>query len=186
MIPNEITAGDSVSWYDDAFKDNIGNDIAPGDWTLKYALRGKVTIDITASVVDGQWKSTLAPTDTVDLTSATILYWQAYATKGSDKVTLGSGQISVKPSLVDVASSSYDGRSQAKKDLDAVQAAIRAVISGGAVQRYVIGNREVQKMQLADLYQIEARLKYEVASEKRAESIAKGLGDPRTLAIKFK
>jgi hypothetical protein len=187
MIPNEITASDQVSWYDEPFKDNIGQEISPPNWTLKYALRGAVTVDKTATVVDGMWKTTLSAADTADITTEKTIYWQAYAVDGDDnKVTLGSGQIKVIPSYVDIASSSFDGRTQAQKDLDAVQSAIRAMISGGAVAEYTIGNRSVKKMALSDLYIMEKRLKYDVAQEKRSETIKKGLGDPRNLYVRFK
>lgn len=186
MIPNEIVAGDSVSWFDEAFKDNIGNDIDPSAWTLKYAIRGAVTVTKTASVVDGKWKTTLAPADTSEIASSTILYWQAYAEKDTDRVTLATGQITVKPSLVSVEDPEFDGRSQIKKDLDAVQAAIRAMISGGAVKSYTIGTRQIEKMSLSDLFALESRLKADYAQETKADKIAKGLGNPRNLYIRFK
>ena len=186
MIPNEITAGDSVSWYDEAFQDNIGQDIDPASWTLKYAIRGPSTINKTATVVDGKWKTTLATTDTSSIVAKTIVYWQAYAEKASERVTLGSGQLVINPNIYAGSGSSFDGRSQAQKDLDAVQAAIRALISGGAVAEYTIGNRSVTKMALTDLYAMEKKLKYEVAQENRAETIRKGLGDPRNLYVRFK
>ena len=186
MIPNEIVAGDTIQWLDEPFKDRLGNSIAPPDWTLKYAIRGAVTVDLTAVEDSGKWKSALQPADTADLTSKTVLYWQSYATKGSDKITLADGQITVNPNLFDVSSSTFDGRSQAKKDLDAVQTAIRAKISGGAVAEYTIGNRSVRSIPLPELLAYESKLKGQVASENAAESMAKGLGNPNRVFVRFK
>jgi hypothetical protein len=186
MIPNEVVAGDTVQWLDASFKDSLGNAIAPPDWTLKYAIRGAVSIDLTAVEDSGKWKTTLQPTDTADITATTILYWQSFATKGSDKITLAQGQVTVNPNLLDVSSSEFDGRSQAKKDLDAVQTAIRAKISGGAIAEYTIGNRSVRSIPIAELVEHESRLKGIVARENAAESMAKGLGNPNRVFVRFK
>jgi hypothetical protein len=78
----------------------------------------------------------------------------------------------------------FDGRSQAQQDLDAVQAAIRALISGGAKQ-YTIGSRSFTKVDLSDLMERESRLKAEVKREQMAELINNGLGNPHNLFVRF-
>ena len=79
----------------------------------------------------------------------------------------------------------FDGRSQAQKDLEAVQAAIRTIISGGAVAEYRIGTRSLKKYELSELLTLESRLKAEVVREKKAEMIANGLGNPSSLFVRF-
>jgi uncharacterized small protein (DUF1192 family) len=66
-----------------------------------------------------------------------------------------------------------------------VQSAIRALISGGAVRRYMIGGRQLEKYSLAELIERESLLKAEVAKEVAAERMANGLGDPRSLFVRF-
>jgi hypothetical protein len=65
-------------------------------------------------------------------------YWQAVATKTGSTVTLGAGQLAVLAALNYTGTpGAVDGRTQAQKDLDAVQAAIRTIDSwwcGSAVQ----------------------------------------------------
>lgn len=183
-IPSEIVSGDSISWVDEPFSDNLQNDIAPPDWSLRYAFRGPSTLDLVAVSYNGHWKTSATAAQTADL-PAGVYYWQAFAINGANRVTYSSGQLTVKANLVD-QEANFDGRSQAKKDLDSVQSAIRAIISGGAVQRYTIGNRSVDKMSLSDLYSIETRLKFQVAQENRAQMIKQGLGDPNTLKVRFK
>ena len=66
-----------------------------------------------------------------------------------------------------------------------MQAAIRALIAGGAVQEYKIGNRNLKRYDLPDLIQLEGRLKAEVKREDQAELIANGLGNPRNMFVRF-
>ncbi len=79
----------------------------------------------------------------------------------------------------------YDGRSQVKQDLEAIQLAIRTLVQGGAVQEYKIGNRNLKRYDLADLIQLEARYKAEVKREEQAEMMANGLGNPRNMFVRF-
>jgi hypothetical protein len=78
-----------------------------------------------------------------------------------------------------------DGRTQAEKDLDAVQAAIRTLIAGGAVQQYSIGNRQLSRYQLSQLIELESKLKAELKREQKAELMANGLGNPHNLFVRF-
>lgn len=182
-IPSEITAGDSISWLDDPTSDNLGNPIDI-TWTLKYDFRQSATSLSVTSAVDGAgWKTSLSAAQTA-LFSDGIAYFQAYATKVSERVTLGSGQITFSKNLA-ASTGSYDGRSQAQQDLDAVQAAMRAMISGGAVAEYTIGNRSLRKISMSDLIILESKLKAEVAKEKKSESIKNGLGNPHNVFVRF-
>jgi hypothetical protein len=182
-IPASITAGDSSTWRDGSSKDLLGNAITSADWTLAYAIRGAVNLTLTGTPYGEGWETTITVAQSTTLTAGTY-YWQAYATKGSNRVTLGSGQLQVAANL-SAQSAGYDGRSQAQKDLEAVQAAMRAIITGGAVQKYVIGNRELQKLPMSDLLTLESKLKADVARERRAELIANGLGNPHNLFVRF-
>lgn len=183
-IPSKITAGDSISWDDVATSDNLGNPIEPGTWTLKYDFRQTdVVLSLTASVVAGQWRTTMSAVQSAAF-AAGVAYFQAYATNGSNRVTLGSGSVEILPNLA-ASDSDFDGRSQAKKDLEAVQGAIRSMISGGAVAEYTIGGRSLRKIAMADLVMLEDRLKREVAREEKAQRIANGLGNPDNLFVRF-
>jgi hypothetical protein len=110
----------------------------------------------------------------------------ATANTGGAKTTLGNGSLVVEPSLVYAGQpSAFDGRSQAQKDLESVQAAIRSLMSGGAVQEYRIGNRNLKRYELADLLALETKLKADVAREQKAAMIANGLGNPHNLFVRF-
>tara|TARA_B100001939_G_scaffold123265_1_gene106877 strand:- start:132 stop:707 length:576 start_codon:yes stop_codon:yes gene_type:complete len=188
-IPSEIRAGDTVKWRDDSSTDVFGNEIKSDEWTLKYYLRSNVRPGLahttTGSVYSTGWEFTISATDSAAFDSGDW-YWQAIASKGSEKITLGYGKLTVEVNLeYSGIPGAFDGRTQAKKDLDAVQAAIRTLISGGAVQEYKIGNRNLKRYDLPDLIQLEGRLKAEVKREEQAEMIANGLGNPRNMFVRF-
>lgn len=176
-----------MKWRDDAGTDNLGNSIDSGSWTLTYYLRTN-TASEGATVVGSSfglgWEFTLAAATSAGFDAGTW-YWQAIATSGSEKVTLGAGQIEVLAALEYSGTPvAFDGRSQAAQDLQAVQAAIRAIISGQAKQ-YSIGNRSFTKLDLGALMERESRLKAEVKREQMADLIANGQGNPHNLFVRF-
>jgi hypothetical protein len=177
-----------VKWRDDASVDAFGNAVTSGTWTLTYYLRTNTASEgatITGSAYGQGWELTIAAATSVGF-DAGQWYWQAIATAGSEKLTLGAGQLDVLAALNYAGSpGAFDGRSQARKDLDAVQAAIRAMIAGGAVQQYSIGSRNLTKMRLESLLQLEAKLKADVKREQAAELAANGLGNPHNLFVRF-
>ena len=194
-IPAQIRAGDTVTWRDEATRDTLGNPIDGSNHGLTYYLRTNhnhqgatvagVTVPGTPSGTG--WTFTIAKT-TTDGFVADTWYWQAVATAtvGGAVTTIGAGQLQVLAGLDYTGQpSAFDGRTQAQKDLDAVQAAVRAMISGGAVAEYSIGTRRLKKMELADLLALESSLKAEVKREQKAALIANGLGNPHTLFVRF-
>ena len=188
-IPSEIRAGDTVKWRDNSSTDVFGNEIKSDEWTLKYYLRTNAAPEAhtsTGTAFGTGWEFTLSATVTAEFDAGTW-YWQAIATKGTETLTLGYGSLTVEASLsyTGPATPKYDGRTQAEKDLEAVQTAIRTLIAGGAVQEYRIGNRNLKRYELQDLIQLEGRLKAEVNREQMAEKIANGLGNPRNMFVRF-
>jgi hypothetical protein len=194
-IPAQIRAGDTVTWRDEAARDNLGGAIDGSNHGLTYYLRtnhnhqGAIVAGVTvAGTPSGTgWTFTIAKT-TTDGFVAGQWYWQAVATAtvGGAVTTIGAGQLTVLPGLDYTGQpSAFDGRSQAQQDLDAVQAAMRSIVSGGAVAEYTIGNRRLKKMEMADLIQLESKLKAEVKREQAATMVANGLGSPHNLFVRF-
>ena len=186
-FPSEFFAGDTLTWKDAQTKDSLGNVIQSSTWTLTYALRGAVNVTLTASADGTGWQTTASSTQTASLNTGlanVTIYWQAYVTNGSNRITLGSGQSTCKPNLT-LMTAGYDGRTQAQKDLDAVTAEITARLNGGASIEYTIVTRSLKKEPMSSLLQIQNRLKYLVMKEQRAADIANGLGDPRAVFVRF-
>lgn len=187
-IPAQIRAGDTVKWRDVASADVFGNAITSADWTLTYYLRTDKTHEgatVVGTAYGTGWEFLIAQATSAGF-DAGQWYWQAEATKSGEHVTLGAGQLTVLAGMSYAGQpAAFDGRTQAQKDLDAVQAAIRTMISGGAVAEYSIGSRRLKKMELADLLTLEGKLKAEVKREQAAALAANGLGNPHNLFVRF-
>ena len=189
-FPARITEGDTVKWRDVASSDTLGNPISStAGWTLTYYFRfnrnnhGATT---TGTAYGTGWEFSLTAATTEGFHADDTGYWQAVASKADETVTLGLGQFEIDANLAYVGTpAAIDNRSQAQKDLDAVQAAIRSMISGGAVAEYTIGSRRLKKMEMADLLALESKLKAEVKREQAATLMANGLGNPHNLFVRF-
>ena len=182
-IPTELTAGDSVTWLDDFTTDNQGNSI-DSSWTLNYVLaKGAVRVTLTANSTSSGWSTTLPKTSSDNFTAGTV-FWQAYAEKASDRVTIGRGTLTMLASIAE-ANGSYDGRSQIKQDLDAVTEAIRAIISGGAVAEYSIAGRSLRKLPMTDLIMLQKTLQTDYANELRTEALKNGMPNPSRAFVRF-
>lgn len=186
-IPAQIRAGDTIQWRDVEAVDNLGNAVSSADYELTYWFRTN-TASEGASVVGTAygtgWEFTIAANVSSGFDAGTW-YWQAIASKVGSVITLGAGQLIVQ-SVLSYAGTpgAFDGRTQAQIDLDAVQTAIRAIISGQAKQ-YSIGNRSFTKLDLGELMERESSLKAEVKREQMASLIANGQGNPHNLFVRF-
>ena len=189
-IPQTIQAGTTAVWVDDSTVDVFGNPVDNSTHSLTYYLRANTAGEgVTANGVayNSGWRTTLAVGTTTSMDAGTW-YFQAVATNLSDStvIELGRGSFTVDPALsYSGTPGAYDGRSQIQKDLDAVQAAIRTIIGGGAVSEYRIGNRNLKRFDLTELMELESRLKAQLAREKKAEMIANNLGNPHSLFVRF-
>ena len=188
-FPNEIRTGDYVQWRIPASQDVFGNSISSPDWSVVYYLRtntGPIGATINSSAFNDGFQFTIASNVTATFTAGNWFY-QAVANKsGAEKQTIYTGQFKVLESLEYSGTAvNYDGRSQVEKDLATIQAAIRNIISGGAIQEYKIGTRTAKKYELSELIQLESRYKAELVREKQAEMIANGLGNPRATFVRF-
>ena len=187
--PKKIIAGDYTQWTLNATQDHFGNPISSPDWSVTYYFRTNsdfIGATVTSTAYEDGFKFTLASNVTENFTAGDW-YYQAIADKsGAEKQTIATGKLKVLQSLVYSGSNpiAIDGRSQAQKDFDAIENAIRALISGGVVQEYKIGNRDVKKYQLSELIMLRDKLKNILVREKKAEMIANGLGNPHNLYIR--
>lgn len=181
-VPASIYAGDTVKFNIPVTPDYSSAASWVGTFVLKHNT-GNDSITATG-VADGAggWNFTLTATQTAALHIDSHWY-QLYVTKAAERYTLEQGQVRILGNIA--VGTNYDGRSQAQIDLEAVQAAMRTKISGGAVAEYTIGNRSLKSMPMTDLIALENKLKADVAKEARAERIAKGLNSGRAVYVRF-
>ncbi len=182
-VPAIIYAGDTVKWNEPATADYS----SAAGWTATFALRhatGNDALNITG-VADGVggWNFTITAVQSAGL-HVNGHYWQIAVTKDGERYTLGTGTLETKANIP-ASGNTYDGRSQAQIDLEAVRAEMRARITGGSVQEYTIGNRSLKKIPMADLIALETKLKADVARDARADRMAKGMNSGRAVYVRF-
>lgn len=183
MVPRKFTAGDSISFAYGSFTDGQGRTVAPPAWSLSLAIRGNGNQVNSLSV---SWSFSLSRNETKDLAPGQC-FFQVFATNlvSGERVTVDTGRIEILPNLA-TADAAFDGRSQARKDLEQVQALIRQLTgSGKGVAEYKIGDRSSRKYELQDLIELESRLKNRVVIEEREQMIKAGLGNPNSVRVRF-
>lgn len=189
-IPLKIIIGDTATWKSE---DLHGLDPLTGLpttytsdlYTLSWSLRGAIALNLIAVASGTGYKTTINGTNSATLTPG-IYFWQAFVTNSNaDRVTIGSGQIQALSNLA-VGTNPYDGRLEVEKMLDAVNQAIQARLSGGAVKKYEIKGRDLERDPIPDLIALRDKLKVEVARARAADRKAQGMGDPRRLLVRFK
>lgn len=184
-IPDKLTAGDSVTWKDDAARDNLGNAVTSADWALTYYIRGASGLTVAGVPSGSGWQTTIAASQSGPL-AAGVYYWQAVVSKVADRITLGQGTITIEANLAYSGSpAAFDGRSKAEQALDAIDAEISARLTGGTAEEYTIGTRSLKKTPMRDLVALQSRYKTIVARERQAQKIAQGLGNPRAMFVRF-
>lgn len=179
-VPAFIHAGDTVAWIESLpeFKPSEG-------WSLEYKLVNTATSISIGTSIDGENYSVSIPA-TVSSTWAPGRYtWVAFVTRGSERYTVGSGEITVKPNLAGVTSG-YDPRTPAQKALDDLRAALLAwLASGGTVQSYTIAGRTMTYRSIAEIRRAISLAEREVAREKAAEKLASGIDPGRRVLVRF-
>jgi len=181
--PAELYQSDAVSWIET---------LAPADASgVIVWLRGSgagAGVEAPGVLTGEGWQVTLSAAVTAAMAAGDWTL-QVVATVNGVPRTVRRGSLTVRKSLAfSGTAGAFDDRSQAEKDLVAVEEAIRALTTGA--QEYQIGSlgnggRKVRRADLAELIKWRDRLKAEVMREKRAEMIAQGLGDPRKLYVRF-
>jgi hypothetical protein len=181
--PAEFYQGDRIRWIES----RVAADATAVTVWLRAAAAGAGVEAHATNTADG-WQVTLTAETTAAMAAGG---WdlQVVSTVDGAPVTTGRGSFTVRRSLAFTGTAgAFDDRSQAQRDLAAVEEAIRALSTGA--QEYQIGGlgtggRKVRRADLAELIKWRDRLKADVAREKRAEAIAQGLGDPRRLYVRF-
>ena len=160
QLPQKITAGLT-------FESRLNlPDYPATEWAVRLLLRGPQSIDVPA-VVDGK-TSVIRAAAGVTVTWPAGEYWYSIrATRGSDVVEVGSGQITIMPDLA-AAEAGYTAKTHAQRTLEAIEAVIEKRASMDQ-ERYRINNRELYRTPIADLLKLRDLYRLEVAREQQAQ-----------------
>lgn len=180
--PARLVAGDRWAWK----RTDLGVDYPPASYALKYSLRiaGSASTEIEATAGEsGAEYIVEVPSATTGVYTPGLYVWQAYITRASDseRVMVDSGTIEI---IANADNSTADPRSHARKVLAAIEAVIEARASKDQ-EEYSIAGRSLKRTPLPDLLVLKDRYTAAVNSEIAAERIAKGLGDPRRVGVRF-
>lgn len=168
--PTTFRAGDSVSWAETLA------DYPPTDgWSLAYRLLWPTGAAVNiATTADGD-------DYLVELTSANTVAWAAgqatlvaVASRGVERATLGSKQVTILPDLT--VATTHDGRSANRKALDQAEAAMAAYLAGGKahVAEYEIAGRKIKFRAIDEIQSLINYYKRLVAKENAYLALLEG------------
>ena len=178
--PSRIRAGTTAQWIR-ALADYEYSD----GWRLSYALRGPAQYNLTCAAT-----ATDSHLATIPSTAATLVagdyVWQSTAASGTLRYLVAEGRVTVDTDLAALSplTVDYDGRTDARKTLDAIEATITGVASA-AQQSFTVGDRTLSKYSVADLLLLRDRYRTMVDREEAAERVANGLGASNRIRIRF-
>ena len=182
--PLELYQGDLTSWIES----RVHPDATAVRVWLRAATAGAGVEAVASDTADG-WKVQLTAQTTAAM-AAGAWELQIVSTVNGAPLTTGRGSLTVRRSLAFTGTAgAFDDRSQAQRDLDAVEEAIRALTTGA--QEYQIGSlgnggRKVVRADLAELIKWRDRLAAQVAQEKRAQALASGTATSRKIRVAFR
>lgn len=178
--PSKVRAGDTVTWLKSLAQ------YPASSWTLYYRLiNATAKIDIAAAA-SGDSHLVSVPIATSDDWTAGDYTYVAWVTDGTDRVTVAQGRMTVLPNLAAVTAAGYDSRTQAKKMLDAIDAAILSLSSGerlAVVEAEIAGRRF--KYDFNGLMKLRNLYAAQVSAEENAERASLGLGSRNKLNVRF-
>lgn len=168
LLPALFTAGDSL---DVEISEQLYS--AADGWAIKFELRGPSSITITSTGSGSTHTVAVAAATTAGWTAGDYWYQKYAVNSGTGKrATLGTGSISIKPNLATLAGA-YDGRSQAKKILDAIDARLlnRATEDQN---KYSIAGRSIDRIPVAELLGLRDKFSIMYQREVNAEKLRNG------------
>jgi hypothetical protein len=148
-FPREIQIGETLEFEKDF------DDFPADEWTVTYYVRGAGTGFDAAGTADGTTHSfTVLATTTANLTAGNY-YYQALAVNGAEKHLVDEGYALAKASLaVLTTATTYDGRSTAKKIVDAIDALMSGTATADQKSYKIAGvgaDRELERLSMEEL-----------------------------------
>lgn len=184
ILPSTHTAGDSAAWTLDA-----PASASPGaGWSAQLVLIGASQRYTVNGVANGASAFNFAAA--ANITSA----WQpgAYtarliATKGSERITVSAGQISLLPDPAATGTLAASLLSPAQQRLATLQAAYDAYLASGnfVAVEVRIGDRTKQFRSLPELLQALNAAKRDVEAETQATALAAGQSARRRFVVRM-
>jgi hypothetical protein len=176
--PRSARAGDTWAWTRDL------PDYPAGSWTLTYLLYSAAGVWPITATADGDTHAVAATQGETSQIPAGRFDWTASVSDGTDRYQVGSGAIQVLPDLSSAAS--YDGRSHARRMLDAINAIMEGRAGEGDIDlvRTSFGDRAAE-FDLERLMRMRQQYAWACQAEDNAERLARGDQSGRYIATRF-
>lgn len=182
--PDTLRAGDSATWIESA-----PSHPAADGWDIKARVLFKssaAAVDLTGTPDGPDTRFTLSATATAAWPAGQatlILYAERGAGPALERATLGTRPLQVQPNLLTAAN--HDGRSLARRTLVDLEAALAQYAgSKGHVQSYSIAGRTMQFRSVAEIRELIAHYKDQVAAETAHQALLAG-GSPGRVISKL-
>lgn len=147
--PTACYAGDSLAF------DVVGSSVSPADgWALRVVLLAQVAIDGTAAADGTGWRAAFAAEDTAKA-DAGSWSWAAIATRGTERVVVATGALTVRPNPAGAGPRRAIFEEQA---LAAVEAQLLQLYQD-AVTAFTHADRQAQLRQVGELEATRAKLR---------------------------
>lgn len=168
--PTTLRAGDSIAWT------VTHADYAPADgWSLTYRLLfpAGTAVDIPSTGSGTDYSVAIGYTATAAWPAGNAVL-VARVERGAERITIGQQSVTIEPDLL--AATSYDGRSWARRALDAARAAVVAYTTNGQahVESYDIAGRTMKFRRIEEIQDLIAYLESEIARERAAAALLAG------------
>jgi hypothetical protein len=173
LEPDSLRAGDTWLW-------TVPGDAYPSPgWVMTYQFKSPAAGFSFSGAAIAPDHAISVPSSTTATFPAGTYQWVRYATSGGARITIDQGELVVLPDFS--VAGALDARTTAEKILAAIE---QLLLGFTDVQEYVIGDRSVKRMTRLELLKARDQLKSEVANEEAADSVARGLGNPRRLFVR--
>ncbi len=175
--PTVLTKGDSASWIKTLSAYPAGD-----GWALNYYIRGAVALDVSTIASGSNFLAELLPSET-DTLAAGDYIWSSKVTKGSERITIATGNLTILPDISD-ESAGYESRPHSKIMLDAIE----SVLQGKAnqdVSSYSIQGRSLTRMSAEELEQWRDKYRKEWRTFQRRDARRKGKITNRKIQVRF-
>jgi hypothetical protein len=132
-IPTKLISGDTFKWDID-----LSDYPASEGWTLTYECRGPQALATITATNTGDTYNISVPATTTDDWDPGFYYYQAYVTLSDERYSVDSSFFQVVDNL-SALSGAYDGRSDIKTALDALDASIAGSAGKDQLQMQIAG-----------------------------------------------
>ncbi len=168
-------AGDTAKWLK-----SLADYPATAGWVLSYTLVNSAQRYTFSASASGPDHLVSVPASTTANWVAGGYAWRSQVAYGGEVFTVGEGRVDIAAAF----GAAVDGRSQARRQLEAVEAMLEGRATS-AVAEYTVAGRQLKYIAVPELLTLRDRLRVDVAREDSAARAAAGLPSRGRIVVRF-